>query len=148
MFVVASVSKLSPQRLQVMAVTAPIIAPFCRGRAASFGSTPVSVSSSELEPRRSCQAEEPGTTDVHRSGAECQRVDDVAVESLRGVEPIRSGDPVQLTFFDLLRLVIELAVQPGEEPKDGVRQQRGTRQSETGQRHADPGVTKMTDGPS
>jgi len=28
-FVVASVSKLHPQRLQVMVVTAPIIAPFC-----------------------------------------------------------------------------------------------------------------------
>jgi hypothetical protein len=33
-FVVASVSKLHPQRLQVMVVTAPIIAPMLRERAA------------------------------------------------------------------------------------------------------------------
>lgn len=39
-FVLASVSKLSPQRLQVMVVTAPIIAPFCASEQSLSGKSP------------------------------------------------------------------------------------------------------------
>ena len=118
-FVVAAVWNLSPQRLQVMVVTAPIIAPCCAVGAASFGSTPVSASSSELEPRRSCQAEEPGTTDVHRSGAECQSVGDVACTSNRSVGLDRSGQATRRSslFSICSAWSLNLRFSPAKNPK-------------------------------
>jgi hypothetical protein len=71
------------------------------------------------EPATVALAEEPGTTDMHRSDAECQRVGDVACASNRSVGLDRSGQATRRSslFSICSAWSLNLRFSPAKNPK-------------------------------